>query len=248
MRENGRDAGSSYASTSMKSKEKEDTATETIWSMLEMSIECPRCDGPVVVNGPFTSFRCPECGEMIEMTPEIWADLLEDVRDELADDTAEGEGGRSTIWGTYNTYLYYGRLKPYCPKCKRDFDMKNEYTGGDSVTCIGCNTKTAVQPAPSWFDSVFEGALLIVGAQEKQTVKSAADKKVSPISFTCSQCGGTILTCGELRNVKCEHCGASVYLPDELWFRFHPAPKKRRWFVGFEAEINEWDDDGQDGE
>ncbi|MEN8207823.1 MAG: hypothetical protein ABFR50_01080 [Candidatus Fermentibacteria bacterium] len=226
----------------------EETARETVWCMLEMSIDCPRCDRPVVVNGPFTSFICPECSETIEMTPEIWADLLEDVRDEIADDTEEGKGSRSVIWGTYNTNLYYGRLKPCCPECKRDFDMENEYEGGDALTCIGCSTKVSVEPAPSWFDSVFEGALLIVGAQYKQTVKSTADNEISPISFTCSQCGGAILSCGEERTVKCEHCGASIYLPDELWFRFHPAPKKQRWFVGFEAEVYEWDDDDPEEE
>lgn len=223
----------------------EETAKETVWCMLEMSIECPRCDRPVVVNGPFTSFICPECGEMIEMTHEIWADLLEDVRDEIADNMEEGKGCRSAIWGTYNTNLYSGRLKPYCPECKRGFDMENECTGGDSITCSDCGERTPVLSAPDWFDSVFEGAVLIVGAQKERSAKSDADSGASPISFTCSQCGASILTCGCERSVKCEHCGASSYLPDELWFRFHPAPKKQLWFVGFEAEVYEEDDDGE---
>lgn len=222
----------------------EETAIETVWCMLEMSIECPRCDGPVVVNGPFTSFLCPGCGEDIQMSPEIWADLLEDVRDEITD-MEEGKGGRSAIWGTYNTNLYYGHLPPYCPECKRDFDMDNDYTGGDSITCPACGSRMSVLSAPDWFDKVFEGAVLIVGAEDKQTVKSAADAENTSISFTCSQCGASILTRGEKRSVKCEHCGASVYLPDELWFRFHPAPKKQRWYVGFEAEVYEEDEDGE---
>lgn len=222
----------------------EETAVETVWCMLEMSIECPRCDGPVVVNGPFTSFLCPGCGEDIRMSPEIWADLLEDVRDEITD-MEVGKGGRSTIWGTYNTNLYYGHLPPCCPECKRDFDMDNDYTGGDSITCPRCGSRMPVLYAPDWFDNVFEGAVLIVGAEEKRTSKSVADDEKSSISFTCSQCGASILTCGSERSVKCEHCGASSYLPDELWFRFHPAPKKQRWFVGFEAEIYEEDVDGE---
>ncbi len=224
-------------------QDEEERMKEAVWCMLEMSIECPRCDGPVVVNGPFTEFTCPHCGEDIQLSHEIWADLLEDVRDELADDMEEGEGSRSVIWGTFNTSLYYGRLHPYCSGCKRDFDIVNEYTGGNFITCSDCGTETAVLTAPVWFDKVFEGASLIVGAQKNQSAKHGADSGKAPISFTCSQCGASFKVRGDERSVKCEHCGTSVYIPDELWLHFHPAPTKQRWFIGFEAEVDEWQDE-----
>jgi DNA-directed RNA polymerase subunit RPC12/RpoP len=223
--------------------EEKEAPKELVWCMLEMSIECPRCDLPVVVNGPFTDFECPECSAKIEMTHEIWADLLEDVRDEIADDLEQGEGGKSTIWGTYNTNLYYGRLNPYCPQCKRDFDVEKEFRDGDSITCPDCGKKTPAMRAPEWFDRVFKGAVYIVGAMREQSAEPEEKDADSPVSFPCSNCGASIQTRGEERNVKCEHCGTSIYLPDDLWNYLHPAPKKQRWFVGFVAEINEFDDD-----
>ena len=215
----------------------EEPETEVVWGMLEMSIQCPRCDGPVVVNGPVTQFICPDCSAEIEMGPDIWTDLLEDLRDELAEDTEEGQGGRSTIWGTYNTSLFYGRLRPHCLRCKRDFDMDTDYTGGDRLTCPGCGTDTAVMKAPEWFERVFQGAKLIVGAEEKQSTELETASDAEPVSFTCSKCGAFVQTRGESRSVKCSHCGTSTFLPDDLWHHFHPVPVKRRWFVGFEVPV-----------
>ena len=214
-----------------------------IWGMLEISIECPRCDGPVVVNGPFTEFVCPSCEEKIEMTPDIWADLFEDLRDELAEDTDEGMGGRSAIWGTYNTALYYGRLAPYCTECKRDFDMERDHSGEGELTCPDCGAATPVQQPPEWFDRVFEGARLIVNARAGQSGEEIAQRDIGPVMFSCAKCGGSITVTGASRSVECDHCGGSAYLPDDLWNRFHPAPTKLRWFVGFEAEPPVEEDD-----
>jgi DNA-directed RNA polymerase subunit RPC12/RpoP/uncharacterized protein YbaR (Trm112 family) len=214
--------------------EEEATETVEVWGFIEMGIQCPRCDGPVVVNGPLTRLVCPECGAAIDMTPDIWADLLEDLRDELAEDTEEGMGGRSTIWGTYNTTLYYGRLRPYCRECKKDFDMEEDRRGTDRLVCAACGAGMPVMEPPVWWDRVFEGATLIVGAE---TGEGSGEGSADPVSFTCRKCGASVTTAGESRTIECPHCGASSALPDDLWYHFHPAPVKKRWFTGFTAEV-----------
>lgn len=103
--------------------------------------------------------------------------------------------------------------------------------------------RTSVIAAPNWFDKVFEGAVYITGAAlERGSAQPGQEKPASQVAFTCSQCGASILADGENRTVKCEHCDASIYLPDDLWSHLHPAPKKQRWFAGFKAEMIEDDE------
>jgi DNA-directed RNA polymerase subunit RPC12/RpoP len=216
---------------------------EDVWGLLEMSIQCPRCDGPVVVNGPFTELTCPGCSEEIDLNPSIWADLLEDVGTEIAEETEDGEGGRSTIWGTYNTTLFYGRMRPYCMKCKRDFDLEGDRREGGMIVCPDCGTGTSIRKAPDWFHKVFSGAFLIVGAADHSNDTDESAALDEPVSFTCTGCGATFKVDGRERTVKCEHCDAPVYIPDDLWLRFHPAPVKKRWFVGFRWEAIDSDEE-----
>lgn len=209
---------------------------KTVWGMVEMSIQCPRCEAHVPVNGPYNDFICAECSERIELPPDSWADLLEDVRDETAYELDQGEGSKSSIMGVFNTALFYGRLVPYCSKCKEDFHMDDDYTeGNDSVVCSSCGNSLPVTPPPEWFNRVFEGARLIVGATRSTDSKDTA---AEPVVLTCPGCSAPFETTGEARNIPCPHCDNSVFLPDDLWYHFHPVPVKRRWFVGFTASFD----------
>ncbi|HOP27267.1 MAG TPA: hypothetical protein PLM22_06735, partial [Candidatus Sabulitectum sp.] len=75
------------------------------WAMIEMSVRCPRCETPVPVNGPWNSVPCPGCGEPLELTPDAWRDLLEDVRGSVVKELKPGEGTESTIMGLFHTSL-----------------------------------------------------------------------------------------------------------------------------------------------
>lgn len=209
----------------------EDNSGKMIWTMIEMGISCLRCDSPVMVNGPFTEIECKGCGETIDFNPSIWADLLEDTRDELVD-MDQGEGSGSTIWGTYNTSIKYGRLVPYCSECKKDYIIENDYSGGDVVTCSACGKTRPAEKPPEWFNSVFKGVQLLIGVSHTQA--EAAPMK-RDLYMTCPSCGASILVSGKTRNEKCSHCDSPVLLPDELWEHLHPVPIKTRWFVGFIA-------------
>lgn len=209
---------------------------KTVWSLLEMSVQCPRCEAHVPVNGPYNNFVCAECCENIEITPDNWTDLLEDVRDETAFEIDPGEGSRSSIMGVFNTSLFYGRLEPYCPKCKTDFDMENDYAAGEnSVTCSSCGESLSVETPSKWFNKVFKGVTLIVGATGSADSNEQAPE---PVIITCPSCSATFETTGKARNTPCPHCENSIFLPDDLWYHFHPVPGKKRWFVGFTARFD----------
>ncbi|MBN2608482.1 MAG: hypothetical protein JXA64_05150 [Candidatus Fermentibacteraceae bacterium] len=215
-----------------------------VWGFLEMSVQCPRCDGPVMVNGPYTSLVCPQCSADIEMDPDIWADLLEDLAMEMAEDCEEGTGGKSTIWGTYNTELQYGRLRPYCPQCKRDFDLECDRRENGKIICPDCGAGVSLQKPPEWFGGVFRGAFLIAGAEESSGESNIEGNALnSPVVFTCSKCGAAVRLDGSERNISCEHCDEPVNIPDDLWLRFHPAPVKKRWFVGYKWEVTDSDEE-----
>ncbi len=201
-----------------------------IWSMIEMSIDCPHCDAPVHVDGPYLQLTCGRCHSDIDFPREVWKDLLGDVSEEVPG-YEKGEGSNSNIFGHFNMRMTYGRLDPYCRKCKRDFHMDKEYTGGGSIKCPDCGTVTPVLEAPDWFRKAVPGTTLIVGAwPEGESSPQEEGKKPKPVSYSCPQCGGSLMIDGEKRLVECQYCSTNIYLPDDLWLTLHPARTKTRWF------------------
>ena len=200
-----------------------------VWAMLEMNIKCSRCETPVPVNGPWTDLQCGGCGEAITLSPDNWADLLEDVRDETAYELEPGRGTESTILGVFDTHVLYSRMAPYCRECKEDLPSPDTET--DSLIC-SCGSSMPLTVPPEWFNRVFKGIRYIAGATRSTEVTA---EEPDPVSITCTSCGASFLVKGESRNPSCQNCGGSVFLPDDLWYHFHPVPVKKRWFVGFEA-------------
>jgi hypothetical protein len=48
--------------------------------------------------------------------------------------------------------------------------------------------------------------------------------------MACPSCGGALKSAADTqRTTSCEFCGSSVYLPDDLWRRLHPAKKAQPW-------------------
>lgn len=205
-----------------------------IFGVIEMSIKCSRCDSPIHVNGPTRSLLCGSCQSDIEIPEDFWKGILEDVCSEVRNQFEEGEGSNSTIFGTFNTSLMYGRLLPYCLKCKKDFELQEEYDSACTYTCPECGSTSPVAPAPEWLRKMIPSARLIVNAAPESSDDGEEEPAVSgPIAFFCPQCGGSLMIDGSERLIPCDYCNTSVYLPDDLWLRLHPARTKNRWFIGF---------------
>lgn len=208
---------------------------DMLWSMIEMSLSCPHCDAPVHVDGPYLKLKCVRCHSGIDFPEEVWKRSLDDVRAGVSG-YEQGEGTSSNIFGHFNMRLTYGRLDPYCIECKRDFEMKDEYTELSMIKCPDCGTEAPVSPAPDWFREAVPGATLIVGAwPEGEEAPGESDEKPGPVAYSCPQCGGSLMIDGENRMIQCEYCSTNIYLPDDLWLTMHPAKTKTRWFIGFQG-------------
>jgi Zn finger protein HypA/HybF involved in hydrogenase expression len=204
-----------------------------IHAMFEVSIKCPKCDGAVMLNGPWESAHCNRCQNDTEVPHEFWIDMIKDIRSEIASgELAEGEGRNSTIFGMFSTSLLYGRLAARCEECKTPIEIAADLTEPYVHTCPKCSLKTPVSPAPDWLAQGSPGVRHLVAAEAAGAGEEPAVS--GPIAMSCTQCGGNLLLDGKDRLVPCQYCGVNLYLPDDLWFRLHPVKTKTRWFVGFE--------------
>lgn len=204
-----------------------------LWSMMEITIDCPHCDSPVHVDGPYLNLKCGKCHSEIEFPEEVWKGTLEDVRSDVSG-YEKGEGTNSNIFGHFNMKMTYGRLDFYCLKCKRDFEVEDDYSELTVVRCPECGSESPVYPAPEWFREAVPGASLIAGAwPEGESGPEPDDEKPKPVAYSCPQCGGSLMIDGEKRLIECQYCSTNIYLPDDLWLTMHPVKTKTRWFIGY---------------
>ncbi len=200
--------------------------------MYEMSIDCPGCGAPVHVNGPFRSVTCARCSTETPLGDDFWEDILKDSREAVLEELEEGEGTKSTIFGSLSCSMLYGDLVPYCRQCKRDFDIDADMSEGGVLVCPSCDIAVPVTDPPEWVRSMLKGAEQVVGAERPGSEEP--EEASEPVALFCPQCAGSLMVDGTDRLVKCEYCDTSIYLPDDLWFRLHPVKVKTRWFIGFQ--------------
>jgi len=204
------------------------------WCMIELSVKCPRCDASVHTDSPRQSLVCGKCMSEFDFPVEVWRDTLSGALSGMKH-LKTGEGNQSTIFGHFNMILLSGKLVPYCPDCKRDFDPEGD-RDGDRLKCRGCGTVMAIREAPSWFREAVSRAKLIAGgppARDRGEADTLENPSGGAVALSCPKCGASLLVDGKDRLVPCGYCNTRVYLPDDLWLRLHPASMKTRWFIGF---------------
>ncbi|MCP4231906.1 MAG: hypothetical protein GY771_17390 [bacterium] len=208
-----------------------------LYGTLEISIKCPKCDSPVPLNGPWQVAHCDSCQTDIDIPGDYWPDIFADMLEDIKTDLAEGEGRNSTIFGTFHTTLLYGELHTRCEGCKTEFEPKADLAERSIHICSECGRKIEVHPSPQWLKKAYPEAVLFLYASMQGKSDESDDTAVSgtAIAFTCPQCGGALMVDGKERLLPCQFCGVSVYLPDDLWLRLHPAKTKERWFIGFKG-------------
>jgi hypothetical protein len=216
--------------------EKRETKGKIYYSMIECGIKCPKCDGPVPLNGPWERAHCDRCQADIDIPHDYWTGIFDDIIEEIKTDLAEGEGRNSTIFGTFNTTLLYGHLKPRCEECKTDIEVDINLVKPYTHKCVECGNEIEVAPSGGWLKEGYPKARVFANAIMETGTEGEAPAVSGPVAFTCPQCGGALMIDGTERLMPCKFCGVNVYLPDDLWFRLHPAKVKRRWFAVFVDE------------
>jgi hypothetical protein len=190
-----------------------------------------------MLNAFTEKILCNSCNKYNEFSVETWHGLLEDSLKE-APKFKPGEGQNSTIMrGEYTYSMMFGRQEPRCGKCKTGIDTgKLEgYSKNGTVNCKNCSEKVFVRKPPEFVSAMFSNVKFLVG--ENSNLLSANEKPDSlpksakPVLFTCPSCAGNLEIDGSDRMVTCKFCDSQIYLPDDLWFRLHPAESVERWYM-----------------
>lgn len=206
---------------------------------IEISVQCPKCDGWVPLNGPLLRVHCDKCQTAFELAPRFWYKVLRDVYAEAAFRLDDGQGYNAAATERYDVKVLYGSQRPSCGACNEPLELARGVAAAYEHECPACGATTPVVPAPAWLADALAPPRLLVNAevQEEKGEEVAEGEEApagsAPVAFTCPQCGGSLLVDGRDRMVACNFCGVNVYLPDDLWFRLHPARKKARWFAVF---------------
>jgi hypothetical protein len=198
---------------------------------VEFSLQCPRCDHPLPLDGPLEVAHCNSCQSDIEIPRDYWTETLESSCRKMQE--AEiGTGTGSILIGSFHGHLTLARFDPYCDSCKTDFVNPWELVPGTAYTCRECGMVYPVQEPPSWLTGKVPRISLLVNALlSVETSNGQYPGGMKPVSMTCPSCSGQLEVDGSSRFVSCRFCNGQVFLPDDLWLRFHGTKRKRRWFV-----------------
>jgi|GEM_PF-1450325 len=205
---------------------------------IKAGITCPDCSRNIPLNALVPEIKCQACGSMQSLSIEVWKTVLDDAIME-APGFEEGEGSSTTVLGTYNYGLAYGKLWPRYDGTSESIEQSAilENINNSFVLYPGTGEKTSVRPLPDEYGEVFQGVVALVGEDASLIPERGTGREVQtrnsrcPVAFHCPQCGGSLVVSGDNRCEKCSYCGTIVYLPDDLWRTLHPVIKKKTWFL-----------------
>lgn len=216
---------------------------------IEAGISCPSCENSIPLNALVPSIRCSSCGEDLKLSLDNWKSLLKDSII-TAPSYKEDEGSSSTIFGSYNFRVLYGRQTPRHDDTKDSIDTGTLLANIDAGKVLHpqSGAPTSIRRLPEQYREAFIGVVALVGEEPKLLPGSSAEQPLEtassrPIAFQCPNCAGNLIIDGTERTVDCSFCNTQVYLPDDLWFSLHPAPKKKRWYLLFDELLRpvEWE-------
>ncbi len=205
---------------------------------LEIKTECKHCGGSLIINAFIKELLCPSCQKINEFPYEFWKEsILESALNEYKE-LKEGEGQNSTVMtGEYTFNIMYGIQKPRCGKCKTILDSNKfgEYASTGKTNCEKCANEISVRKLPENLKGDFPKIDYLIG--EDSDIFSSGEgtmetpESLKPILFSCPSCAGNLKVDGSDRVVTCNFCNSDIYLPDDLWFRLHPAKVVERWYL-----------------
>lgn len=190
-----------------------------------------------MINAFTEDILCSSCNKTNSFDAETWASLLESAIKE-APKFKIGEGQPSTIFrGEYSYNLTYGRQQPRCGKCKQDIDVTKleEYSTQNNINCTKCQNPVFIRKPSELVTKCFSGVKYLIGEDDDLLFVNTSDGKLpassKPVLFTCPACAGNLQIDGTDRMIECNFCDSQIFLPDDLWFRLHPAKSVERWYM-----------------
>lgn len=204
---------------------------------IELKTSCSHCSSPIMLNAFTELILCNACGKNNRFSQEEWKNLLEDAMKE-APGFEVGAGQPSTIMrGTYTYSMMYGRQDPRCSKCKTGIDMNKleQYSSAGKTACKKCGNMIFIRKPDEFIAESFPQVKFLAGEDADMLSSNPAagslPSSAKPVLFTCPSCAGNLEIDGSDRMVTCKFCSSQIYLPDDLWFRLHPATEVARWYM-----------------
>lgn len=202
-----------------------------IYFSVECLTGCGRCGQPVMVNGPVLRVLCRSCQSELAIDHVTWESVMEHIT-KMARGLREGAACQMTIGMGQEFNVTVKRTAPACPSCKKEMKAPDTAGSDDAWRCHSCGAVTPALPPPQWLARMAPAISLVVGAQEEEPDGKPEPAAGKPVIFSCPSCGGNLTVDGSDRLVTCTFCRSSIYLPDDLWLRLHPARTVRAWYIG----------------
>lgn len=205
------------------------------YSTFTALIQCEHCGGGLPLQGPMRTVRCSACQGDNEIGAERIATYLHI--------TAEGQ--TSEILGEIK-WKYFWDGHP-CPACGSSLDLTKIPVGVESsMPCEKCGAPIFSFPPSPWLKEQLPGLVQIYGAERDPADLPASGTplavgeektKAKPIVTNCPQCSGSLsVTVDSPRTMACTFCGASVFLPEELWRTLHPVKRVAPWSIAYDGD------------
>lgn len=206
------------------------------FSILEITVTCPKCTMPLFVNGPLKNITCENCHNEINLSKGVWKTIISDVK-WIIGISNQNEGKKTEYTSPNGLEINWlsGNMKPYCMNCKEDFsDISVKEEKQWAHTCSSCGKITTVMLPPKWIKEIDDEILLFLNTSREMLYDNKGEKNPAPILFKCLSCGSDLTVDGSDRVLKCPSCGANCYLPTKIWHQFHQPAKLSRWMVFFQ--------------
>lgn len=208
---------------------------------VELKLECRYCGSPIPLNAVSPKILCYHCLTLISISKESWKEILGEICRRVFDENEN----RLTFTGNMIPFYVegnvcmrlYGKEEPMNLN-RKPIPMKHalEHLQDNLFSMQG--QTVFIRPIPKEYSSFLKSATHFVGEDETQIHRNQNSEIKNPTSsdlvvFTCPSCGGALKIDGTKRILECTYCKVNVYIPDALWFRFHPSKLTRRWYIWF---------------
>ncbi len=196
-----------------------------------MTVQCEHCSAPVPINGPVQQAHCRNCQRDFPIA-------------RLHEELALASEGMQLLGSPYKV-RWSSSPEPECRKCEQVVPISplapRDRSGAPPIVCPACSTNLPSYPAPDWLRAKLPAIVHVFGGDPENTATGLAlapePASIGPVAMACPQCsGGLSITAADDRLVVCHYCNASVYLPDALWRRLHPAKTMLAWTVSYIGE------------
>jgi hypothetical protein len=211
---------------------------------IELKTECKYCGTALPLNALVEEILCHSCQKTLNFPYEYWRKSILDSAVSEGLKFNENEGRNQTaMTGEYTFHITYGRQHPRCPKCKTGLDDSKfvEYAAAGNTKCTKCQNEISVREAPENIKKLFPGISYLAGEDSdmfsSDKPASVTEQSSKPVIFTCPSCAGALEIDGKERMITCKFCNSEVYLPDDLWFRLHPAKTVNRWYLVYDDKF-----------